>query len=108
MMLFSKQYKCFKNIYGIIYNPTQNIFENIKTSVINSIKRRLTADRPIAFLLSGGVDSSLIAAISSKILGQRIKTFCCGLKGSTDMKYAKMVAEHINSIHTEVYFKKRG
>jgi len=108
------EYK-FDNIYNkYIYQPSnitticktreKIMLENVRTSVISSIKRRLCADRPIAFLLSGGVDSSLIASISSKILGQRIKTFCCGIKGSTDMKYAKMVADHINSIHTEVYF----
>lgn len=76
----------------------------IRNAVTNSIRRRLHADRPIAFLLSGGVDSSLVASISAKILGKQIRTFCCGIKGSTDMKYAKMVADHIGSNHTEVYF----
>ena len=95
----------FANIYNI---PTTlykcNILDDIRNSVYNSIKRRLTSERPIAFLLSGGVDSSLVAAISMKILGKPIHTFCCGIKGSTDMKYAKIVAEYIGSIHTEVYF----
>lgn len=83
------------------------ILPKIRTAVINSIRRRLNADRPIAFLLSGGVDSSLVAAISAKILGgnkSHIRTFCCGIKGSTDMIYAKKVAEHIGSNHTEVFF----
>jgi len=88
-------------------NDIDIILPKIRTSVINSIRRRLNAERPIAFLLSGGVDSSLVAAISAKILGgpkSHIRTFCCGIKGSTDMIYAKMVAEHIGSNHTEVYF----
>ena len=80
------------------------ILPKIRNSVINSIKRRLHADRPIAFLLSGGVDSSLVASISSRIMGVPIRTFCCGIKGSTDMIYAKMVANHIGSNHTEVFF----
>jgi asparagine synthase (glutamine-hydrolysing) len=83
------------------------ILPKIRNAVINSIKRRLHADRPIAFLLSGGVDSSLVAAISARILGAthgHIRTFCCGIKGSTDMIYAKKVAEHIGSNHTEVFF----
>jgi asparagine synthase (glutamine-hydrolysing) len=80
------------------------ILEKIRSVVTSSIKRRLVADRPIAFLLSGGVDSSLVAAISAKLIGQPIRTFCCGMKGSTDMKYAKLVADHIGSNHTEVYF----
>jgi asparagine synthase (glutamine-hydrolysing) len=86
------------------YYNINSILEIIRTSVVNSIKRRLHADRPIAFLLSGGVDSSLVAAISAKILGIPIRTFCCGIKGSTDMIYAKKVAEHIGSNHTEVFF----
>ena len=103
-------YKTSDYDFSTIYNPrVYNIDEssclvNVRNSVINSIKRRLVSDRPIAFLLSGGVDSSLVAAISTHILGQPIKTFCCGIKGSTDMMYARLVATHIGSIHTEVYF----
>jgi asparagine synthase (glutamine-hydrolysing) len=62
------------------------------------------ADRPIAFLLSGGVDSSLVAAISAKLLGQPINTFCCGMNEGTDLLYARKVAEHIGSNHKEVFF----
>ena len=80
------------------------ILKNIRETVCNSVKRRLDADRPIAFLLSGGVDSSLVCAIASKIIEQPIRTFCCGIKGSTDLEYARKVAEHIGSNHTEVYF----
>ena len=58
--------------------------------------------RPIAFLLSGGADSSLVVAISAKIIGQPIRTFV--RMRVTDMKYARMVADHIGSNHTEVYF----
>lgn len=76
----------------------------IRNAVINAVRRRLDADRPVAFLLSGGVDSSLVSAIGQKILGQPIKTFCCGMQGGTDLKYAKMVADHIGSHHSEVYF----
>jgi len=106
----SFEYRYTPYYFSTIYQtPINNLNEkdnlvNIRNSVINSIRRRLCSDRPIAFLLSGGVDSSLVAAISMKILGKPIKTFCCGIKGSTDMKYAKMVADHIGSIHSEVYF----
>ncbi len=92
---------------NIFINNLDEILPKVRNAVINSIKRRLHADRPIAFLLSGGVDSSLVAAISARILGgtnSHIRTFCCGIKGSTDMVYAKKVAEHIGSNHTEVYF----
>ena len=103
----------FKTVYNIktisledkIYNE-EYYLEKIRNAVINSIKRRLTADKPIAFLLSGGVDSSLIAAISAKLLNIPIKTFCCGMNKGTDLLYAKKVADHIGSIHTEVLFTK--
>jgi asparagine synthase (glutamine-hydrolysing) len=106
---YSQKYYTFTDIYNeqiLMYPSSQNdhILNSIRQSLINSVKRRLDAHRPLAFLLSGGVDSSLVAAISAKLLGQPIRTFCCGMKGSTDMIYAKKVADHIGSNHTEVYF----
>ncbi len=97
-------YKSKANNNKILNIDIDTILPQIRNAIINSIKRRLHADRPIAFLLSGGVDSSLVASISASILGIPIRTFCCGIKGSTDMVYAKMVAEHIGSNHTEVFF----
>ena len=83
--------------------------KGVQTAVMNSVRRRLCSDKPLAFLLSGGVDSSLVAGISAKILGKPIRTFCCsisddGTPQGTDMKYARIVAEHIGSTHTEVLF----
>ena len=78
--------------------------EMVRSSVMNAVRCRLTADRPIAFLLSGGVDSSLVAALAAKMLGKPIRTFCCGMEGGTDLAYARKVAEHIGSQHTEVIF----
>ena len=93
--------KVFKGIP--LYNEKYYL-ENIKNAVINSVKRRLDSDRPLAFLLSGGVDSSLVAAISANLLGYPIQTFCCGMNEGTDLFYARKVAKHIGSNHTEVFF----
>lgn len=63
---------------------------------------RLDADRPFGCLLSGGLDSSLIAAVAARHLhkkGTKLKTFSIGMPGGEDEKYAKMVAAHINSEH---------
>lgn len=103
---------CFNNIYVKNYSVLENnqlisdrfYLENIKLSVYNSIKRRLDSDKPIVFLLSGGVDSSLVASISSRLLNKQIKTFCCGMKNGSDLKYAKKVADFIQSEHHEVIF----
>ena len=103
---YKSMYYNFTNIYDEqeYFSSDNEILNSIRSSSIAAVKRRLVADRPIAFLLSGGVDSSLVAAISAKLIGQPIRTFCCGMEGSTDMKYARMVAEHIGTHHTEVYF----
>jgi asparagine synthase (glutamine-hydrolysing) len=87
------------------YQPTDDEYLNdIRISVTNSVNRRLVADKPIAFLLSGGVDSSLVAALASRTLGTSIRTFCCGMEEGTDLKYARDVAQKIGSYHTEVIF----
>jgi asparagine synthase (glutamine-hydrolysing) len=72
-----------------------------------AIQKRLMSERPIGCLLSGGLDSSLVAALVAKIIApKRLHTFSIGMKGATDLYYAKMVATHINSIHHEVYVTK--
>jgi asparagine synthase (glutamine-hydrolysing) len=80
-----------------------SLLTELRQVVIKSVERRLVADRPIAFLLSGGVDSSLVAGIASKKLG-KINTFCCGMNEGTDLYYARKVAQYIGSNHTEVLF----
>jgi asparagine synthase (glutamine-hydrolysing) len=67
-------------------------------------KRYITTERPIACLLSGGLDSSLIAALvcRSAINTNSIETYSIGLPDSEDVKYARMVADHIGSKHTEI------
>lgn len=97
----------FEYVYDVTPNlklPIEKKLENIRTSVIEAVKLRLDANRPMAFLLSGGVDSSLVAGIAAKLIKEPLNTFCCGMKGATDFDYARKVAEHIGSNHTEVYF----
>lgn len=84
----------------------------IKSSIVEklteAVRCRLTSDRPLGCLLSGGLDSSLVSSIASRELaktGRKLRTFSIGMPGSTDEKYAKMVAEHIGSIHTHVCFQ---
>lgn len=97
--------------YTTIYDTVEveddykNYLNNIKDSLTEAVKRRLIADDDveIGFYLSGGLDSSLLCSIASKLLyPKRIRTFAIGFKESTDLPYAKMVAEYINSDHTEI------
>ena len=70
-------------------------------------KRCLTTERPIACLLSGGLDSSLITALVNNHFqrlnrGTILETYSIGLKGSEDLKYAKIVADYLKTKHTEI------
>ena len=93
-----------RRLDNVVVNPSLDHLSNVRAAVMNSVRRRLAADKPIAWLLSGGVDSSLVAALSAKMLGKSIRTFCCGMNEGTDLVYARKVAEHIGSNHTEVMF----
>ena len=69
--------------------------------------KRLDADTPVGFLLSGGLDSSLVCAIAAKKLGKPIRTFAIGMsEDAIDLKYAKQVADYLHADHTEVIINK--
>jgi asparagine synthase (glutamine-hydrolysing) len=85
-----------------------DVYENIRNCLTNAVKTRLMGERRIGCLLSGGLDSSLIAAIAAKELakkGQKLRTFSIGMNGGTDIEYARIVADHIGSDHTEFIFE---
>jgi len=89
------------------FNDLNIIYNNIVDILKKSVHKRVidTCERPIACLLSGGLDSSLIAALVNDYLknnNKKLATFSIGLKDSEDLKYAKIVAQHINSEHTEI------
>jgi asparagine synthase (glutamine-hydrolysing) len=83
-------------------------YENIIFNLTKSVEKRcLTTERPIACLLSGGLDSSLIAALvnefyKSKLVNKKLETYSIGLVGSEDLKYARIVANYLNTNHTEI------
>ncbi len=83
------------------------ICKKIHDKLVAGIKKRLDSDAPLGFLLSGGLDSSLVCAVSAKILNKPIKTFAIGMNtDAIDLKYAKEVADYIGSDHTEVIITK--
>jgi len=80
---------------------------NIRTYFTKAVEKRCAAtERPVAALLSGGLDSSLVAAIASQYMKANglpvLETYSIGLEGSDDLKFAKLVADHIGSNHHEV------
>jgi asparagine synthase (glutamine-hydrolysing) len=77
----------------------------LNNSLVSAVRKRLLSDRPIGALLSGGLDSSLVAAIAARELrinGKKLHTFSIGMPGSTDLVFAKQVAEYIQSEHHTV------
>ena len=82
----------------------EKICEGIRTRLIAGVEKRLVSDAKVGFLLSGGLDSSLVCAIAQKASDKPIRTFAIGMEGDAiDLKYAKQVADYIGSDHTEVY-----
>ena len=74
---------------------------------MEGVKKRLDADAPLGFLLSGGLDSSLVCAISQKLLNKPIETYAIGMEeDAIDLKYAKEVADFIGSNHHEIIINK--
>ena len=80
------------------------LHKQLRESFENAVLERIdNTDRDIGFLLSGGLDSSLIASIASRKLG-KIKTFSIGLVGSPDLVAARTVSKYLDTEHTEVTF----
>ena len=80
------------------------ICAQIREKLILAVDKRLDADAPLGFLLSGGLDSSLVCAIAARILGRHIRTFAIGMDtDAIDLKYARQAAEYIGAEYTEVY-----
>jgi asparagine synthase (glutamine-hydrolysing) len=78
----------------------------LRIALTAAVRKRLMTERPVAALLSGGIDSSLIAALVQRELKEMgkpsLETFSIGFEGSPDLFYARKVADHIGSRHTEV------
>lgn len=97
---------CYNDIAAVesvCYDDLDTIFKNIHDKLTLGVEKRLVADAKVGFLLSGGLDSSLVCAITAKKSKKPIRTFAIGMSGDAiDLKYAKQVADYIGSDHTEV------
>lgn len=91
--------------------------EDIRQALRNAVKKQMMSDVPYGVLLSGGLDSSVISAITEKYAEHRIEdndktkawwprlhSFAIGLKGAPDLAKARLVAEHIGTVHHEINY----
>ena len=104
------QFVCYcdlTKVENICHDDLDTICSNIREKLIAGVEKRLVADAKVGFLLSGGLDSSLVCSIAAKRSKTPIKTFAIGMsEDAIDLKYAREVAEHISSDHTEVIITK--
>ena len=109
---YNRDWKAFENVKD---NETDRA--KLKMALEDAVHRQLMSDVPYGVLLSGGLDSSIISAIAKKYAAKRIESndkndawwpqlhsFAIGLKDSPDLVKAKEVADHIGTVHHEIYF----
>ncbi|MDG2942107.1 asparagine synthase B [Exercitatus varius] len=104
------KFVCYNDIADpktVSEQDVETIAQNLRAKLEAGVIKRLTADAPLGFLLSGGLDSSLVCAIAQKHSDKPIKTFAVGMDTDPiDLKYAKEVADFLGAEHTEVIMTK--
>lgn len=100
------EFICYEDITkvdSICHDDLETVCANIREKLVAGVNKRLVADAKVGFLLSGGLDSSLVCAIAAKKSETPIRTFAIGMNtDAIDLKYAREVADYIGSDHTEV------
>ena len=98
------RYEDIADVPAPMQDDMNTVLTNIREKLIAGVEKRLDADAPVGFLLSGGLDSSLVCAVAQRCSDQPIRTFAIGMsEDAIDLKYAREVADYIGSQHTEVY-----
>ncbi|RVX23836.1 Asparagine synthetase [glutamine-hydrolyzing] 3 [Vitis vinifera] len=97
----------------ILFLNIRKLRSLVHNSSEEAVIKRLMTDVPFGVLLSGGLDSSLVASVASRYMlqseaacqwGSQLHTFCIGLKGSPDLKAAREVANYLGTRHHEFHF----
>ena len=105
------EFVCYRDISkpnAVCHDDLETACGKIREKLTAGIEKRLDADAPVGFLLSGGLDSSLVCAVAAKKMPKPIKTFSIGMDiDAIDLKYAKEVADYIGADHTEVIISKK-
>ena len=104
------EFVCYCDIAAVskvCHDDLETVCRKIHDKLVAGIEKRLDADAPLGFLLSGGLDSSLVCSVAAKLLEKPIRTFAIGMsEDAIDLKYAREVAEYIHSDHQEIIITK--
>ncbi len=105
----------WENYDAVATNPASP--ELLRNALEDSVRRQLMSDVPYGVLLSGGLDSSIISAVARKFSSMRVESggkqeawwprlhsFAVGLKGAPDLAKARLVADHIGTVHHEIHY----
>ncbi len=105
------EFVCYRDpskVTAFSRDDRETVTETIHDLLIKGVEKRLDSDTPVGFLLSGGLDSSLVCGIAASLLEKPLQTWAIGMDvDAIDLKYAREVADHIHSIHHEVIITKQ-
>ena len=100
-------YRDVTRVEKVLPDDLQTVCRSIREKLIRGVRKRLVADVKVGFLLSGGLDSSLVCAIAAKESPVPIRTFAIGMReDAIDLKYARQAADYIGSDHREIIINK--
>ncbi|HPM43367.1 MAG TPA: asparagine synthase-related protein, partial [Candidatus Omnitrophota bacterium] len=112
ILVFKNNKAEIRNYWSLDYLPKLRISENDAAGEVlrlleEAVRIRLYSDVPIGAFLSGGIDSSIVVALMSRLSDKRIKTFCIGFEESdyNELKFARNVADRYNTEHNEFIVK---
>lgn len=102
------KYRDMSEVQKYVTDDIDTVTCRIHDLLIEGVKKRLDSDTPVGFLLSGGLDSSLVCGIAAKLSDKPLETWAIGMDvDAIDLKYAREVADYIHSNHHEVIITKR-
>ncbi len=97
------RYTDIAEVQQYCHDDVEKICDGIRQRLIAGVEKRLDADAPLGFLLSGGLDSSLVCSIATRCMKKPIRTFAIGMDtDAIDLKYARQAADFLGAQHTEV------
>ncbi|WP_305180345.1 asparagine synthase (glutamine-hydrolyzing), partial [Faecalibaculum rodentium] len=105
------EFHCYRDLSDVQDHLADDVTaaaEGIRKRLVEGVRKRLDSDAPLGYLLSGGLDSSLVCAIGQKLSDKPIRTFAIGMDtDAIDLKYARQAADWIGTDHTEIIMTKQ-